>query len=55
MELSRELCDASSLLENRWMAQIEELESLGKYYGDAEYDDACHNLCAVAAEFWICQ
>jgi hypothetical protein len=55
MELSRELCIASSLLENRWIAQIQELESLGKCCGDAEYDDACSNLCAVAAEFWICR
>jgi hypothetical protein len=51
MALSRELCIASSLLENRWIAQIEELESRGKSYGDAEYDDACANLCAVGAEF----
>ena len=53
MELSRELCIASSLLENRWIAQIEELESRGKSYGDAEYDNACANLCAVAAEFYV--
>jgi hypothetical protein len=53
MKLSRELCDASSLLENRWIAKIEELESQGKYYGDVEYDDACSNLCAVSAEFWV--
>jgi hypothetical protein len=53
MELPRELCDASSLLENRWIAQIEELESQGKHYGDIDYDDAYSNLCAVAAEFWI--
>ena len=54
MELSRELCIASSLLENRWIAQIQELESRDKSYGDVEYDDACANLCAVAAEFDVC-
>jgi len=51
MELSRELCIASSLLENRWITQIEELESRGKSYGDAEYDNDCANLCALATEF----
>jgi len=53
MKLSKELCHTCSLLENHWIAQIEELESQGKHYGDAQYDDACSNLCAVASEFWI--
>jgi hypothetical protein len=55
MKLSKELCDTCSLLESRWIAQIEELETQGKHYGDTEYDIACSNLCAVAAEFWIWQ
>jgi len=47
--LPQELCDISSSLENYWITRLEELESKGVSYGDAEYDNACSNLCAVAS------
>jgi len=52
-ELPRELYEISSSLENYWITRIKELETKGRSYGDAEYDNACSNFCSVAAEFWI--
>lgn len=51
--LSRELGNAATRLEERWIDRINTLEKAGKTYGDPEYDIACENLNAVASEFWL--